>query len=493
MSSQRTIMQSDEKLLTATRDSVILHGVRRTTANDIAERAGVSRMTFYRRMGSVENAVLQTLTREFRSHAATLRTGTPEGTGREQLVHFAVESVRVFATSPLLASIGERDPEFLIPYVTDRFGSSQQLILDQIGSLIELGTADGSIEAGRRHRDHAAAGAAGRGPVLEGPAETRHLRGSPWPNCGRCLNGTSPPGAHHDGRRTDPQARHSKHGQDLDQRRNPPARAGARGRATPWTWRWWAAASPGPGVALDAVSRGLSVALIESNDFGSGTSGYSSKLVHGGLRYLTKADFPVAWESAVERRWLMQSIAPHLVHPLGFIIPDAKDSPAHEAMVAGAGVVLYDLLRRASGLRSTTLPRPQLLSSQAVSAMVPALEAKSLRRGLLYWDGQVFDDARLVLGVLRTAAGLGAHVMRDVKATALDATSVDGDRHADRRARADHGAGRGERHRRLGRRLRRQPRADPQPRHPPGGALRAAGQPPCRAHRPGPGALSAGT
>ncbi|MFF5790506.1 FAD-dependent oxidoreductase [Paeniglutamicibacter sp. NPDC012692] len=180
----------------------------------------------------------------------------------------------------------------------------------------------------------------------------------------------------------------------------------------------------GAGVALDAVSRGLSVALIESNDFGSGTSGYSSKLVHGGLRYLTKADFPVAWESAVERRWLMQNIAPHLVHPLGFVIPDAKGSPAHEAVVAGAGVVLYDLLRRASGLRGTTLPRPQLLSSQAVSAMVPALEAKSLRRGLLYWDGQVFDDARLVLGVLRTAAGLGAHVMRDVKATAMDATSV---------------------------------------------------------------------
>ncbi|MFF5790507.1 TetR/AcrR family transcriptional regulator [Paeniglutamicibacter sp. NPDC012692] len=148
MSSQRTIMQSDEKLLTATRDSVILHGVRRTTANDIAERAGVSRMTFYRRMGSVENAVLQTLTREFRSYSTSVRTGTPEGTGREQLVHFAVESVKVFATSPLLASIGERDPEFLIPYVTDRFGSSQQLILDQVRSLIELGEADGSIEAG---------------------------------------------------------------------------------------------------------------------------------------------------------------------------------------------------------------------------------------------------------------------------------------------------------------------------------------------------------
>lgn len=104
-------------------------------------------MTFYRRMGSVENAVLQTLTREFQSSADSVRTGTPAGTGRAQLVHFATESVRVFATSPLLASIGERDPEFLIPYVTDRFGSSQQLILEQLESLIGLGVKDGSIEA----------------------------------------------------------------------------------------------------------------------------------------------------------------------------------------------------------------------------------------------------------------------------------------------------------------------------------------------------------
>ena len=148
MSSQRTIASGDEKLLTATREAVIVHGVRRTTANDIAERAGVSRMTFYRRMGSVENAVLQALTREFRFHADTVRTSTPAGSGREQLVHFAVESLRVFAISPLLASIGERDPEFLIPYVTDRFGSSQQLILEQIDSLIALGTQDGSIESG---------------------------------------------------------------------------------------------------------------------------------------------------------------------------------------------------------------------------------------------------------------------------------------------------------------------------------------------------------
>ncbi|WP_104086402.1 glycerol-3-phosphate dehydrogenase/oxidase [Arthrobacter sp. GMC3] len=180
----------------------------------------------------------------------------------------------------------------------------------------------------------------------------------------------------------------------------------------------------GAGVALDAVSRGLSVALIESSDFGSGTSGYSSKLIHGGLRYLAKMDFPVAWESAVERRWLMSKIAPHLVHPLGFVIPDARSAPAWEGAVAGLGVVIYDVLRRVSGLGSKTLPRPQLLSSRAVAALAPALDVAALRRGYLYWDGQVVDDARLVLGVLRTAAGRGAHVMRDVAANSMSATTV---------------------------------------------------------------------
>jgi glycerol-3-phosphate dehydrogenase len=181
----------------------------------------------------------------------------------------------------------------------------------------------------------------------------------------------------------------------------------------------------GVGVALDAVSRGLSVALVESGDLASGTSGYSSKLIHGGLRYLAKMDFPVAWESAVERRWLMGRIAPHLVHPLAFVIPDARKAPVWEGLAAGAGVVIYDVLRRLSGLGSAVLPRPQLLSRQAVGALAPGLDEKKLRRGYLYWDGQVVDDARLVIGIARTAAGLGAHILRDVKAVELTAETVD--------------------------------------------------------------------
>lgn len=104
-------------------------------------------MTFYRRMGTVENAVLAALTQEFRSYTTSVQTGIPAGSGRAQLVHFAVESVRIFATSELLGSIAERDPDFLIPYVADRLGASQQLILDQLQDLLDTGVQDGSIDS----------------------------------------------------------------------------------------------------------------------------------------------------------------------------------------------------------------------------------------------------------------------------------------------------------------------------------------------------------
>lgn len=180
----------------------------------------------------------------------------------------------------------------------------------------------------------------------------------------------------------------------------------------------------GVGVALDAASRGLSVALLEGRDLGSGTSGYSSKLVHGGLRYLARMDLAVAWESAVERHRLMSRIAPHLIHPLAFVIPEMVDTPRGEAALTGTGVGIYDVLRRAARTRGSVLPRPQLLSGPAVSALVPALDPAAVRRGLMYWDGQVDDDVRLVLAVARTAAGLGAHVLRDVRVTEMTGATV---------------------------------------------------------------------
>ena len=137
----------DDLILDAVREAVIRHGVRRTTANDIAEGAGISRMTFYRAMGSVDEAVLRTLTREFALGTAQAKSDATASTARERLVDFAVDSVRTFAMSPLIRSIGERDPELLVPYVTDRFGSSQAIVLDAIGAFLTEGEADGTIQS----------------------------------------------------------------------------------------------------------------------------------------------------------------------------------------------------------------------------------------------------------------------------------------------------------------------------------------------------------
>jgi AcrR family transcriptional regulator len=144
--SQSTKHSREDVILDAVREAVILHGVRRTTANDIADRAGISRMTFYRAMGSVDEAVLRTLTREFAIGTAAAKSHGTAATARERLVDFAVESVRTFAMSPLIRSIGERDPELLVPYVTDRFGSSQAIVLDAITTFLEEGEADGTIQ-----------------------------------------------------------------------------------------------------------------------------------------------------------------------------------------------------------------------------------------------------------------------------------------------------------------------------------------------------------
>jgi glycerol-3-phosphate dehydrogenase len=180
----------------------------------------------------------------------------------------------------------------------------------------------------------------------------------------------------------------------------------------------------GAGVALDAVSRGLSVALLESHDLASGTSRFSSKLVHGGLRYLATGDVPLAWESAVERARLMTTIAPHLIRPLPFLVPDLRSGKRAEYLLSTVGTMLADGMRRASGLPSRVLPRPRRLSPQLVHAMVPALPLHAVRGGTLYWDGQLEDDSRLVFAVARTAASLGAHILRDVRVDSVTDTSA---------------------------------------------------------------------
>lgn len=155
----------------------------------------------------------------------------------------------------------------------------------------------------------------------------------------------------------------------------------------------------GAGIARDAAGRGLRVALLERGDFGGGTSSASSKLIHGGLRYLEHFEFRLVAESLREREVLLR-IAPHLVRPLRFVLPHARGS--RPAWMMRAGLWLYDCL----GGRGA-LPGSRSISLAGTPEGEPL--DPSLRRGLAYWDASV-DDARLVLANVRSAAQLGADV-----------------------------------------------------------------------------------
>lgn len=175
----------------------------------------------------------------------------------------------------------------------------------------------------------------------------------------------------------------------------------------------------GAGVALDAASRGLTVALLERHDLAFGTSRWSSKLVHGGLRYLASGDVGLAHESAVERDILMRHTASHLLRALPMVVPLTPDVSRREAATVLAGVLAGDLLRIVARTPRDTLPRPRLLSPVETLAAVPAVRAAGLRGGILSWDGQLTDDARLVVALARTAAGYGARVVTRTRVTAL--------------------------------------------------------------------------
>ncbi|MGH3413757.1 MAG: glycerol-3-phosphate dehydrogenase/oxidase [Marmoricola sp.] len=178
----------------------------------------------------------------------------------------------------------------------------------------------------------------------------------------------------------------------------------------------------GAGVALDAASRGLSVAAVDAFDLAWGTSRWSSKLVHGGLRYLAAGKIGIAHESAVERGILMEHTAPHLVHALPLLIPlTGSVSPADE-VVNRVGLFTADVLRRTARTRRATLPRPRRLGVTETLAMAPAIRRRGLRGALLTWDGQLEDDARLVVTLARTAATHGAHV--HTRSRVLEATGT---------------------------------------------------------------------
>jgi glycerol-3-phosphate dehydrogenase len=178
----------------------------------------------------------------------------------------------------------------------------------------------------------------------------------------------------------------------------------------------------GAGVALDAASRGFSVALLEAHDLAFGTSRWSSKLVHGGLRYLAKGDVGLAHESAVERGILMKTTAPHLTRPLPQLIPLYGNE---SAALTRAGLHAGDVLRRIARTPTDLLPAPRKVPRAEALALVPGLRERGLRGGLLSFDGQLTDDARLVVALARTAAGFGAKIITRARVTALDGSGAE--------------------------------------------------------------------
>ncbi|MEU4491911.1 glycerol-3-phosphate dehydrogenase/oxidase [Streptomyces sp. NPDC023998] len=175
----------------------------------------------------------------------------------------------------------------------------------------------------------------------------------------------------------------------------------------------------GAGAALDAASRGLTVAAIDAHDLAFGTSRWSSKLIHGGLRYLATGQLDVAHESAVERGVLMERTAPHLVRAQPFVLPLTPMVSRGQAALAWAGFKAGDLLRASAHTSRATLPAPRTLSAVETRHMVPALRPTGLRGGLLSWDGQLADDARLVTAIARTAAAHGARILTRTRALSL--------------------------------------------------------------------------
>ncbi len=173
----------------------------------------------------------------------------------------------------------------------------------------------------------------------------------------------------------------------------------------------------GLGVALDAALRGFSVLLLESHDFGGGTSSRSTKLLHGGVRYLAQGNISLVREALAERTTVMH-IAPHLAQPLPFVMPSYQwwQTPFY-----GAGLKAYDLLAGQAGLGST-----EWLSRREVQQALPGIRANALHGGVKYWDGQ-FDDARLALALARTTERAGGVMLNYADVTGITDLPKPGD------------------------------------------------------------------
>jgi glycerol-3-phosphate dehydrogenase len=180
----------------------------------------------------------------------------------------------------------------------------------------------------------------------------------------------------------------------------------------------------GTGIALDAATRGLSVVLVEKHDLAFGTSRWSSKLVHGGLRYLATGNIGIARRSAIERGILMTHNAPHLVKAMPQLVPLLPSMNSASRALVRFGFAAGDGLRKLAGTPSSTLPRSRRIDAARAIEMAPTVRRSGLSGGLLAYDGQLIDDARLVTAVARTAAQHGARILTRVGASDATGRSV---------------------------------------------------------------------
>ena len=180
----------------------------------------------------------------------------------------------------------------------------------------------------------------------------------------------------------------------------------------------------GTGIALDAATRGLRIALVEKHDLAFGTSRWSSKLVHGGLRYLATGNVGIARRSAIERGILMTRNAPHLVTAMPQLVPLLPEMNTASRALVRFGFAAGDGLRKLAGTPSSTLPRSRRVDAARAIELAPTVRRDGLSGGLLAYDGQLIDDARLVAAVARTAAQHGARILTRVGASKATGTSV---------------------------------------------------------------------
>src|SRR5512142_165803 len=178
----------------------------------------------------------------------------------------------------------------------------------------------------------------------------------------------------------------------------------------PWDVVIAGGGATGVGIAIDAATRGYDVLLLEQSDFGKGTSSRSTKLVHGGVRYLEQGNVSLVMEALRERGILLQN-APHLVRNLGFVVPtyDWWESPFY-----GIGLKLYNLLAGKYGFGAS-----RILSREETLERLPTINTDGLRGGVIYFDGQ-FDDSRLLMNLVTTAVEQGAALLNYAPVTGLE-------------------------------------------------------------------------